>query len=693
MPTPNVYLNIPVPAANGAGAAVDVSLMGKSKTLIVGGVFKATVKFEFANDPAGTVWTPLAASFEAPDTQNVDVAARFMRAVVSNYKSGAPNADVGSSNAGTSFAQLVPPPGNGAGAAVDISALPPFKTVVISGGFTGGLFVEISEDGVGWFPALAFYTGGDQNFTAYAQFARISRSNSGGGVPNVWVGGAADEPGVGQPAFAVSTTTIYARLTGSDTSGSGTLTNPYRTFQRAIRDVPHVIPPGGRYVVDITGIGVENLPADYEFPVIKNPHYFELSFTDPNFPSKQGFEVRATPQLASNIPPADALVSAPDVLSMVNDPDTDNVTITLNVARASWGANALSGKQIRSATGLSAFFNTGTIWESDTTTIKIAFRGALGALPTLPIEIVEPSATLSGSGVGSGQAVTIADCYVFGLKGIKFVDTGGAATDLSLGIFGAAVAFLEMCDVAGLASELGSLATTACFLHDKNFSSFGPGLKFLGRTYLRGIPSFTQAVSAPATWEILGSVFENCPSIGPRRGGLVPIGLNHPFNLTMRGSQILSPHVDGAFAANGVALASGSNRMSRVKISGCPANAVFAGEANGFLEMFDVVGGTGAAGDPVNVGFGVLVNDGSVVRVKDDGTLVTGGGGDMKVGTLAARTWADFRTALPGPAPSGKGIKNEYDLITLNAGGFEVGDEVTGAGTGGVSGSRLYQRP
>src|SRR5271154_2323637 len=72
-------------------------------------------------------------------------------------------------------------------------------------------------------------------------------------------------------AFAVSTTTIYARVTGSDTTGNGTLTNPYRTFQRAIRDVPLLPAPGARYIVDITGIGTEVFPPNYTTPAITVP--------------------------------------------------------------------------------------------------------------------------------------------------------------------------------------------------------------------------------------------------------------------------------------------------------------------------------------------------------------------------------------------------------------------------------------
>lgn len=73
-------------------------------------------------------------------------------------------------------------------------------------------------------------------------------------------------PGILQPEFVSPTeeVTIYARSTGSDATGDGTTqATAYRTFQRALRDVPGLIPGGYVYTVDITGIGTEVLPPDY----------------------------------------------------------------------------------------------------------------------------------------------------------------------------------------------------------------------------------------------------------------------------------------------------------------------------------------------------------------------------------------------------------------------------------------------
>jgi hypothetical protein len=61
---------------------------------------------------------------------------------------------------------------------------------------------------------------------------------------------------------------IFARLTGNDATGDGSLSNPYRTLQRAVLDVPLFIPPNLQIVVDISDLGLETLPQDYALPPI-----------------------------------------------------------------------------------------------------------------------------------------------------------------------------------------------------------------------------------------------------------------------------------------------------------------------------------------------------------------------------------------------------------------------------------------
>lgn len=179
----NLFMNIPVLAANGAGAAVDVSTLGKTKTFVCGGgPLDATVNLEYATDAGGVVWAPLA-TFQQPGEITVAVAARWIRAVTSAYKRGTPNIDVGASDAGAVFALL---PADGS--SVDISALPLFKSVVAPSGFAGN--IEISEDGVAWSQVFSFQNGGGKSRGVYGQFARV-----GSGDDAVTIGGAADAGG------------------------------------------------------------------------------------------------------------------------------------------------------------------------------------------------------------------------------------------------------------------------------------------------------------------------------------------------------------------------------------------------------------------------------------------------------------------------------------------------------------------
>jgi hypothetical protein len=148
------------------------------------------VNVEYSTDDVGAgPWAPLATFLQAGNL-TIDVAAHWMRAVTSSYQGGAPNVDVGSSDAGSLFA-LLP----AAGTPVDVSALPLLKTVVAPSGFAGN--VEVSEDGVSWAQIFSFQNGGAVTRSVVARFARVS------GGADVWIGGAGDAGGGGGAASAI----------------------------------------------------------------------------------------------------------------------------------------------------------------------------------------------------------------------------------------------------------------------------------------------------------------------------------------------------------------------------------------------------------------------------------------------------------------------------------------------------------
>lgn len=178
----NLFVNIPVPAANGSGAAVDVSGIGATKTISVAGPFDAAVTIEYTNEAAPTSWAPLV-TFNNPDGGTFDFVAHWIRATVRGYKSGTPQCDLGGSDLGAAFASLPVTVGNGAGAAVDVSGLGTFKTVTVGGAYRGNVQIEISEDGItAWSQiGLGFPTPGAQSQSVIAHWMRAVRS----GVPQI----------------------------------------------------------------------------------------------------------------------------------------------------------------------------------------------------------------------------------------------------------------------------------------------------------------------------------------------------------------------------------------------------------------------------------------------------------------------------------------------------------------------------
>jgi hypothetical protein len=197
----NSFVALPVPAADGPGAAVDTSALGADKTIVVTGDFQGSVTIEYSTD-AGTTWAALnQATFQQPGTLNSVVVANRMRAVMSGYINGTGQAEVGAPTSLGSFVQL-PTVEDGPGASVDISAFPSFKTAVCDADFQGRMFVEVSDDNVNWAEVFAFNEsiGGGESQVIHARWARANHVPpiypvpGGNGTPSLWLGAAESEP-------------------------------------------------------------------------------------------------------------------------------------------------------------------------------------------------------------------------------------------------------------------------------------------------------------------------------------------------------------------------------------------------------------------------------------------------------------------------------------------------------------------
>jgi hypothetical protein len=247
----NLFTALPAPAANGSGAAVDVSAYGAKKTFIVSGLSGAHVTIEMSNQLVPTLWAPVLGLNPANSDRTLDIAARWMRATVSNYDTraapAAPVVNLAGNDDGATAATLIAPAVDGAGAAVNVAALPEFKTVHVGGPFTGALQVEMSADaGVTWANQMSFSGPGQMSAVFTANRMRVTRNGvDGGAAPVINIeatvpgGGGSGGAAAGQGAVTSQWTAIVDPALGNDATGTfGNLERPYATIQGALSDIP-----------------------------------------------------------------------------------------------------------------------------------------------------------------------------------------------------------------------------------------------------------------------------------------------------------------------------------------------------------------------------------------------------------------------------------------------------------------------
>jgi hypothetical protein len=213
----NLFLQLPALAQDGPGTPVDVSALASLKTVIVAGSWRLTpnITIEINLDPAMAGGWAALETFQGAAMQTFGVIAYWMRARVSNFKGGqAPEVWVGAANELALFGTPAVPAGNGAGAAIDVSAMGPYKTVQVAGGFQGQINIEASADGgTTWGTAFSFGAGqaGYQSQLVVADFLRVKRV----GVPTLAPGlpivnvGAGNSPGGGGGGGGDQMTFLY----------------------------------------------------------------------------------------------------------------------------------------------------------------------------------------------------------------------------------------------------------------------------------------------------------------------------------------------------------------------------------------------------------------------------------------------------------------------------------------------------
>lgn len=189
------------PAATGPGPWVDVSSLGREKTVTVSGAFTGALNIEVGNNSAGNNnWSTLH-TFTGPGQKTFDVACEAMRTRLnttintgSTDPPTSPTVDVAADDDGVQVANLPVSAGDGNGAGVDVELLGTFKTIIVAGAWTGTVTIQVSHDGSNWTPVHSF----TKSYTMFsddiaALYLRVVRSGGSTGTPVVYVAAVNDD--------------------------------------------------------------------------------------------------------------------------------------------------------------------------------------------------------------------------------------------------------------------------------------------------------------------------------------------------------------------------------------------------------------------------------------------------------------------------------------------------------------------
>jgi hypothetical protein len=340
-----------------------------------------------------------------------------------------------------------------------------------------------------------------------------------------------------QPPFNPTDITIYARLTGSDLVGNGTLANPYRTFARAIRDVPSIIPAGQVWKVDITGSSTlaapEVLPDMYEFPVfVAAQGVGDFDFAEQYFYYYGPVNVLAEPQPATGV--AGILTVPIGSVETYPTASTELVAIT-SATPTGWVNGALKGKFAISS-GVATehcviYDNIG-----DTLFLTRAKPATPGLAMTLPIQIMECGAHLTAGKDPNNLhrgAINILNSQVV-LGGVKVSSSDGpdgAFSNWGLQVGGTTPPeSLMLCELpgAGLTAE-SWVRTRACYMEDVLFLMAPLSMTqcYLRHSFNTGIPSGVAPSLRITVWGCRGldSMIRRCVI-----EGLTPIFMRDLFD-------------------------------------------------------------------------------------------------------------------------------------------------------------------
>jgi len=414
------------------------------------------------------------------------------------------------------------------------------------------------------------------------------------------------------PAFSTTTVkVIYARTTGNDTTGNGTLATPYATFARAIRDVPLVLPPLVRYFVDITGLD-ETLPVDFALPAIKGSDYYGIG--SDHYGSRQfvcGLNIMSQLKEFSAITSAEAHIAASEITANVADAVTGLRLITTT---KNYAAGVLRGAIFKCAGGRSAIVWDNTVGPNSAITL-LTF--STNAVFNGPVILSEPGASLRADSFGdqSFSGVSFRHIDSFAVSGINLANTDADPFAYSANVVGSTTPIFSECYIEGIYIGPSTQYTylAGCFLKNKTVESEGRTELLIAGSLCQDIPTFytydVESIQAS------GSGFRNCAAIGPRPTAFfidgVPnfLGSGVPVAISIAACEI-----DGAVADSdtgtpgyGVFSVGPGLGIANTRISNCAADAIY---VNGSEAVIQTVAGA------ANGGVGILADKGAQVSVR-----------------------------------------------------------------------------
>ena len=414
-------------------------------------------------------------------------------------------------------------------------------------------------------------------------------------------------------------TTIYVRPTGSDATGDGTLANPYRTVAYASQQLTRYADQLYQ-IIDCTGIGTETLTSTLHIPpVVSSSHVI----ADPS-PVYGGFGVVAAVTIRAV--PATVVTIVP---GFTVNPSTTTGLAEIVVLGAGWTVNEHKGRKLYWGGAVLS-----TIYANTADTLYVC-TDANFISNADPVYIVEETAELRLTGASSTAATlqimgTQASVALLGLKVTRATPASYSNQSLEVAQIEDFLAY--GCTFEGV-SFYGAIATnpllSGCWLKAPStfeaFNLFGSGFS--------AVDTFWDAITCDWNTQgsfpvyVLTSVYDGCNAVGHATTSLPAINYQFIQTLIRNGTE------EGVRYRCGLPCL-----LSSVRIENCVGDGINAASPG----RLDLAGVTGSG----NGGYGLQATRGANVDV-DAGVTVTGTSGDLKVGGLAVRTWADFRTNPP----------------------------------------------